>query len=265
MNKYQKQSLAAISEELKELNPISLAQMDSVSLMDRVDVKYVIPIGELPQIIHQINRDFKILEVAEKRVCTYKTLYFDSPELKLYNDHHSGRAGRYKVRLRNYVDSGTSFLEIKEKNNKGRTLKTRISDKGNFNELLSIEQSTFVEKQTPLNPKELRGNLWVNYDRFTLVSLEDNIRVTFDLNLSFSHENRNKQYENIVIVEVKQSKVSDNKLESILRNNGVRSGSISKYCLGRIVTANGIKYNRFKSKFSKINKLQNGVSSKTNS
>lgn len=264
MYNYHARCLSAISEELNGFSPISLTQMDKVSLMDRVDVKYVISISELPDIIRKVNKDFQVLEVVKKRLCAYETLYFDSPELKLYYDHHSGRAGRYKVRLRNYIDSGTSFFEVKEKNNKGRTLKTRITDNGSSNEILSNEQRNFILDQTPLNPEELQGNLWVNYDRFTLVSLEDNIRVTFDLNLSFKNLGASKTFENIVIIEVKQRKVSENKVESILRKKGIRPGSISKYCLGRIVTSKGLKFNRFKSKFSKINKLQNGITPKTN-
>ena len=38
-------------------------------------------------------------------------------------DHHNRRVNRNKIRFREYVGSNLTFLEVKTKNNKGKTIK----------------------------------------------------------------------------------------------------------------------------------------------
>ena len=72
------------------------------------------------------GKRISILQIDGKRKHDYKSLYFDTEDRKFYNDHHNQRVNRYKVRYREYVDSGLVFLEIKCKNNKGKTIKKRL-------------------------------------------------------------------------------------------------------------------------------------------
>ncbi|MGK0412641.1 MAG: hypothetical protein ACJA1B_000839 [Polaribacter sp.] len=53
-------------------------------------------------------------------------VYFDNFKVKFYFDHHNGRVHRTKIRQRKYVDSDLTFLEVKQKNGKGETNKSRI-------------------------------------------------------------------------------------------------------------------------------------------
>ena len=75
----------------------------------------------------------------------YKSLYFDTEDRKFYNDHHNQRVHRHKVRYREYVDSGLVFLEIKCKNNKGKTIKKRLKvDK--IHDSLTSDHQNYVDK-----------------------------------------------------------------------------------------------------------------------
>ena len=60
-----------------------------------------------------------------KLIHDYKSLYYDTEDWKFYLDHHNGRVNRNKIRFREYVGSKLTFLEIKLKNNKGKTIKKR--------------------------------------------------------------------------------------------------------------------------------------------
>ena len=51
---------------------------------------------------------------------------FDTDDFAMYRIHQSGHTGRQKMRFRTYVSSDLQFLEVKTKNNHGRTKKKRI-------------------------------------------------------------------------------------------------------------------------------------------
>ena len=111
--------LSKINEEASLFEKITLGEMDSVKLMDRMDVKYLIPLHLLPYIMHEAIEYYKLLEINNERLCSYETLYYDTEDYQLYHSHQSGRLNRYKVRFRNYVGSNLSFFEIKRFTNKG--------------------------------------------------------------------------------------------------------------------------------------------------
>ena len=51
--------------------------------------------------------------------------HYDTDDRKFYLDHHNQRVNRNKVRFREYEGSKLTYLEIKHKNNKGKTIKKR--------------------------------------------------------------------------------------------------------------------------------------------
>lgn len=104
-----------IFDQLSSFHPITLAEMDSVKLMNRTDTKFVFERSLLPELMETLSKEYKVLNVNGNRISAYKTLYFDTPKFKFYMDHHNGRENRFKVRIRNYVESDLFFLEIKNK------------------------------------------------------------------------------------------------------------------------------------------------------
>src|ERR1035437_6971374 len=111
-----------LSPILCSFDPITLAEMDSVKLLDRMDTKFIFNFNQFPEILKNLGQYYKILDVNGVKQNRYETLYFDTPDYKLYMDHHNGRTNRYKVRYRKYVDSDLVFFEVKYKNCKGRTI-----------------------------------------------------------------------------------------------------------------------------------------------
>ena len=249
----------ALLEEIKtvaqEFDKITLEEMDGVKLMDRMDVKYLIPLHLLGPILEDAKAHYKLLEINQERLCAYETLYYDTESLDLYHTHQRGRSSRYKVRFRNYVGSNLSFFEIKFKNNKGRTLKTRIKQPNVFEPKLNPEETAFLEKTTPLRAHKLIGKLKVNYDRMTLVNKTSKERLTMDLNLTFLKAEKQKTYSQVVVAEVKQERLGASAIIDIFKKYNLRAGSISKYCLGVMSTENEIKANRFKPNFLHLNKI----------
>ena len=92
---------------------ISLDAMSSVKLMNRVDTKFVTTMPQLVRLLRMAQNDYFMQEIDGKCSSAYTTLYYDTPALDMYISHHNGCLGRQKVRVRQYVDSWLTFLEVK--------------------------------------------------------------------------------------------------------------------------------------------------------
>jgi hypothetical protein len=253
-------SISSMEKNLSELictfDPITLEEMDSVKLFDRIDTKFIFSYNQLPGILQGLSEHYRLLNVNGIKKNRYETLYFDTPDYKLYLDHHNEKPNRYKVRYRKYVDSDLVFFEVKHKDGKGRTLKSRVK-RNKINEQIEGSCTQLINEKTSLNPDELQSNLWVTYTRMTFVKKSGTERLTLDLNLTFKKGMQEISYNNLVIAEVKQEKLGDSPFINVMRLNQVPEGSISKYCFGVVSLVDSIKKNNFKSYLSTLNKLCN--------
>ena len=245
-----------IADILAKFSPIGIAQMDEVKLLNRTDTKYILSLEQLQQMLPQLTKDYTCLEVANTRMSSYKTLYFDTNERMFYHHHHNGKPNRYKVRMRQYVESDLTFLEIKHKV-KGRTEKSRIKI-DDFSFQFNPQQQLFVDKILG-SSKHLKPILWNSFKRITLVNNTIKERLTIDVDLSFQlidAEDKTWKKSALVIAEVKQENINrQSTFMQLAKQVGARPSSISKYCLGTSVLVNSVKRNTFKPKILAINKL----------
>lgn len=231
----------------------NLEEMNHVKLMRRRDTKYVIPTNKLPGILELIKDDYKVLELANERIQPYETIYFDTPELKMYMEHHNRRLNRYKVRKRKYVLSGQSFLEIKFKNNRGETIKKRVRSEMD-EKRLEPDNQIFLSENSPFSFDEIEPALWNKFYRITLVSKYRPERLTIDLGLGFSDDKVN-EFENLddtCIIEVKRdldAGISD--IINALEKSRVKATGFSKYCMGTVLTKE-VKHNLFKQRLRSL-------------
>ena len=105
------------TSKLSGFASISLEEMNGVSLLKRVDTKFLTSSSELSKLLPFLYSDYQILEIDGNRLMNYSTLYFDTKDLRCYMEHHNGKAKRHKIRIRRYVESDICFLEVKEKQN----------------------------------------------------------------------------------------------------------------------------------------------------
>jgi hypothetical protein len=243
-----------IQEILDKFSPITLEEMDEVSLQNRTDTKFVFTSRHLPSIFEKLSGEYRILEVQNLRLSRYETLYYDTEDFQLYKAHQNGKANRYKIRARKYVESGLHFFEIKFKDNKGRTIKERVKIK-KIKDTLNNKASAFLQERTSFEPSSLEPKLWVNYSRTTLVNTFTKERVTIDSDLSFEKGELIKPFNHIAIVEVKQDKASSSSFGKIMKEMRIGSGSMSKYCVGVTQIYDSVKKNNFKPQLRFLNKF----------
>ena len=103
----------SLIKHLDSFDPISLSEMDEVTLMNRADTKFVFSIATLLKVIPKLSNHYRVLEIKGVRLSAYQSLYFDTDDFQFYHQHHNGKTNRNKVRYREYIDSDLSFLEVK--------------------------------------------------------------------------------------------------------------------------------------------------------
>jgi len=243
-------------EVLNTFDTISLEEMDSVKLLDRMDVKYVFRSDKLTEMLEKLCDRYRVLSISGKRASLYETHYFDTAELEMYMNHHNGRLNRHKVRFRKYVDSGISFFEIKYKTNKSRTIKHRIKLTDSIYTITG-ETEALLQQETGYPANLLTEALEVDYSRITLVSKNLSERLTIDIGLKYKFHQQVSTFPNLVIAEVKQERTSGSPFINLMQENHIHPLSISKYCIGIASMNPEIKINRFKSKLLHVNKLCN--------
>ena len=112
---------------LAALPAVDLEELDAhAALQTRVDRKYIVPLSCLPTLIAELPEGTRALEIGGERALRYASQYFDTPALDSYFGAAHGRRRRFKVRARTYVDSGTSFLEVKTRGGRSATVKDRV-------------------------------------------------------------------------------------------------------------------------------------------
>jgi len=241
------------------MEPISLSEMKDIRLMNRIDTKYLMPLNYLPELLKRLENDFRVQEIEGNIISRYKTMYFDTPDLKMYEMHHNQKRNRQKIRTRSYLDSGITFLEIKNKDNKGKTHKNRIQisndDFADFSG--NAEAVGFMNKNSYFPVENLSPHISSTFDRITLVNKSKSERITIDKNLIFFNylTGNNAIVSELAIIELKQSGRVTSLLKGCLADFRIFPGGISKYCLGTVLTDPDAKSNRFKQKLRYINKL----------
>lgn len=250
--------ISEIIKILDSFNSVRLEGMEKVKLMDRVDTKYLLPANRVSDLLWMMQGRYMVLEIGNSRISSYETVYLDTPDHYFFNQHVTGRTGRVKVRFRNYKSTGITFLEIKKKTKKNRTVKWRIENSisdNNCNEK-AIE---FINSHLQLNSNELKPVLTNSFERITFASFDKNERITVDLNLSFtSPEGNSFGMPLIAIVELKsEGPAVRSPFSRLIKQFSNYPTGFSKYCIGCAMLHDLPFKNILKPKILLINRIEN--------
>lgn len=239
--------------------PISLPEMDSVALLNRIDTKYVLRIDQLVRALAALQQDYRALSVNGQQMNHYRTLYFDTPDFALFNLHVNERAERYKVRSREYLETKESYLEVKHHTRTDRTVKSRIHT-AQPAMWIDAGAERWLKDVYPFDGRELESKLWNTFRRITLVDRVNCERVTLDVDLAFYTARRIVQLDGIVVAEVKRNgHACSSPFEGQMRALHIRPQGFSKYCIGTALLYDNIKKNSLKAKLLWLEKNSLGV------
>jgi hypothetical protein len=235
--------------------PISLEDMREIRLMNRIDTKFVTTVPVLMQLLEMAKDDYWAQEIDGERNLAYQTTYFDTLDYNMYYVHQSGHTNRQKLRFRTYVSSNLQFMEVKTKNNHGRTKKKRM--KVVDTDITDSEKLNFLQEHLRYNPDELRPAIANSFNRITLVNKGKTERLTIDTDLQFNNlvTGTKRNMGKLVIVELKRDGLCYSPVLEMLRQLRVFPHGFSKYCMGSALTNDELKVNRFKQKLRDVERI----------
>ena len=246
-----------IDQILESYSPISLAEMSAVRLMNRIDTKFLTSIDVLGVLLERLSGEYYVQDTDGMRLFPYHTLYFDTDTHKMYMMHLAGKKVRQKIRMRTYESTDAHFLEIKQKNNKGRTKKKRISIESMTD--TTVPFGDFIEKHSSFRAFELIPHLENNFKRITLVNHQFTERLTIDVGLRFHNMINGTDVElgNMAVIELKRDGAIPSPALKHLNALRIKASGFSKYCMGMVFTSPDLKANRFKERKRYVLKLNN--------
>jgi hypothetical protein len=236
------------SGNLQAFQTFSLYELDSTNLLmkNRFEAKYYFHLSQLDRILEACQNNYNILKIDDRLIFDYQNRYFDTKDFQLYYKHHNGKAERYKIRQRVYLNSKLSFIEVKQKTKKGITNKYR-------QEAESIENAAnFLQSHINLDYKQLIPTLENQYKRITLLHKKNEEKVTIDINLNFVSGENKIALNQIAIAEVKSESYSGTDFSKIMKSLEIREGGMSKYCMGMIALSIPVRHNLFNQSYKQI-------------
>lgn len=168
---------------LKARASVEFSELGTDPLVERRhDAKAILDTSGLSQLIDHVPADWQVVTANGSTVQPYHTVYFDTPDLRLFRDHRQGRLRRFKLRTRRYND-GTVMLEVKLKGPKGLTQKVRRSH-GEHGSIAPADISWVSDslKRTigHVAPELLLPAVWTQYERTVLRAPDGTERLTID-------------------------------------------------------------------------------------
>ena len=246
--------------DLSVFSRSSLEESKAMSFLNRFDTKYVLKIDRAADFLKNIQNDYSLLQINDEVVQSYRTVYFDTPDLHCFNMHHNKRARRFKFRTRQYLSNGKIYNEIKQKLNTGKTMKFRqrrdierdgVSILKEFEKFDSDFENLVVNNGYKC--ENLTPSLYVYFNRITLLNKNFPERMTLDFGVKYGFNETEVLLSNTAIVELKRDRTphktaSQNFFRKIHKNpNG-----FSKYAIGVSLTHEEAKKNRFLPRIKKI-------------
>ena len=223
--------------DLSRLAPLTLEEVTATApALTRVDRKYVVPRAVAQDLVDGLGPTVRVLEVAGRRVTTYRTTYLDTTRLTSCREHLQQRRRRWKVRERVYVEDGLRRLEVKLRDGAGRTVK-HLAPLTSWHEAaeplhetdLPVLGAALAGAGHTVALRTLRPSVLVTYRRSTLADPTTGTRVTLDTDVvSRLGDGRVRLDHSLVIVETK-GLPRPGDADRLLVAAGHRPVSLSKY------------------------------------
>jgi hypothetical protein len=233
---------------LEQLAPIDLATvLARAELLARVDRKYVVPLDIAREMVAALSASHGALTIDGRATTSYRTTYYDTPDLRCVRDHIKRRRRRFKARSRLYVEDGLCRLEIKTKSPRGATLKSQwdipVQDYGRLSPLQQALIDDALRDAHVPSPGPLSPSLEVSCRRGTLVDLDAGVRVTVDSDIRAVHGGGSVAVDRGHVVVETKGGTRLSQADRLLHEAGCRPQPFSKYASAGSLLDAGIPSN----------------------
>jgi hypothetical protein len=227
---------------------LSLEALDErAALLRRVDNKYVLSQDGFVELTRRLRTDHQVLDIEGRRVFSYSTTYFETPDLRCFLDHVEDRVPRFKTRTRLYEDSGTCVFEVKLKRSGDVTHKQQIDyapeDRLHMTDEARDCVRSALDEADVKAPQSLGSRLTTSFDRVTFAARSGSERLTCDfcVRLIGSGADTAAMRDDLVLIETK-SETGESPADHELARMGLTPVSLSKYRVGMSIVGGADRF-----------------------
>lgn len=226
--------------------------------VSRKELKYLLTASEVYAIKQKLGAVMETDIHGRHGAYQVRSLYFDSLMDSDYEDKVNGYDKRQKIRLRAYHPSDAMVkLELKEKTGSVQRKRSLVISRQDAQHMIDGDYTFLMERQEELAHKLYlflvthcyRPKCIVAYNRIAYFRKENDMRVTFDCNLSASEANLDIFDEKIMLypvtppnevtMEVKYNGFLYSYIKNIISQSNRMQISNSKYCRARMISKRG--------------------------
>jgi VTC domain len=225
-------------DQLKAFRVVSLPELEErASLLHRVDRKYAVDRSSFLELLERLTDDHDVLDIDGRRSFSYRTVYFDTPELRCFREHIGGQTPRFKARTRLYQDTGRCVFEVKLKQRSGEMDKRQVDHPPELAEKITDRSATCLrealESAGLRAPSTIAPSLLTTFRRVTFAARGSSERLTCDQDVSLSTlvGATAQLSDGAVLVETKTEN-GDGAADRELARLGIDEVSLSKYRVG---------------------------------
>ena len=223
---------------------------EEAALQTRVDRKYLMPLADADLLLGSMAYDMLVLQIDGRREFGYTSVYFDTEALDAHHQSATRRRHRFKVRTRSYLDTGTSWIEVKTAGPRKSTVKQRQRMASSALDELGAGDVDFVarilaEGDIGVDARDLRPVLQTSYQRSTFLLPSHSARVTLDTDLEW------RDLEGLALAAPAQAVLetkggtSASPVDRMLWQAGHRPRALSKYATGLSLLHPELRANRW--------------------
>ena len=229
---------ADLEAALAGFSPISLDDLEErAALLRRVDRKYAVERDEFLELIERLRRNHQLLVIEGRREFGYRSVYFDTPDLRCFVDHVDDRLPRFKTRTRLYEDSGVCVFEVKLKRADGEMDKRQVEhppDRGHELTERALRCVADALADASLDrPERLEPTLVTTFTRITFAADRTPERLTCDLGIALSSPTgAGARIKGGTVVVESKSEHGESAADDALERVGAEEVSLSKYRVG---------------------------------
>lgn len=241
--------LTATAQWRKEVREMAL------EIFKRKEQKYLITVEQYREMLARLSPYMRPDKNGNDGKYTVTSLYFESPDYKIYYETKNKLKYRQKLRLRVYDEAderSTAFFEVKQKHKKvvnKRRLLLPVTEanrylQNNIDAPLGDYETTNEQVMREIHYfrqfYQLQPEMVVSYDRHALHGINDSeLRITYDFNLRCRNDDLHVEHgsfgeyfidPNLVVLEVKVNDSVPLWLTRILQDLQCEQRSASKFC-----------------------------------
>ncbi|GAB7032531.1 VTC domain-containing protein [Streptomyces sp. NPDC021749] len=236
-------ALRALVRAAMAARPVPLADVQArAELLARFGHSYLVPVELFAAFAAELTDrrrpggPFVVLCINGRRWFRYRSVHYDTPDLRFFHDHREGDRPGYLIRERRYEDTGQRQFEIKLRGRRGETVKHRQpllpEDEPLGPAPRGFLASVLDRSYGIAAPADLALALETEYTRTTFVA--DGQRITCDAALHCRDlaTGRTVQADGGLVLVETRTTGRPTAADRWLHGYGVRAADFTKYCGG---------------------------------